>query len=432
MGENDTYQVLKQMADNMVQINKHITPKEWEEAQERVRNLAREGRRIDGAPATASIYGIMPRKATAAAVATGGMSEAEKAQARKALLAEIERMRSDETGRNAEAADRGEPEGDAGKAHPQAGADGVPEATAGGDRKRGNADRGDQAAPAGSGTARKHRKKEGTRDRRNASCKLTLEQEEALFEEYCSTTATYPELAQKYGIGQTSLKRYLGRQRKIALSEGRELADKPKRKIVPQRKRLLRLTPEQAQEILRRRKAGEKTPDIAAEYGVTKWILNDEIYRQIGKTKSGHRVLTEDEKVQIVTEYVNGERAKATCKKWSIGADTLRKLVAEAGYKMRKPGFTQKMDVSIGKIEYPRLAEWMRTSGTSLQDLAEKTDASYANMRGWIYGGCGRSLPKFVIDALIEMTGMRYEILFERGMENAERQTDGCAEVRDL
>lgn len=85
-----------------------------------------------------------------------------------------------------EADDPGKPEGDAGKADDQAGADGVRQAPAGRDRERGNEDRG--SAPE-TGPVRK---------RKNG--KLTTAQIQEIYARYMASGVTQGQLAQEYGV----------------------------------------------------------------------------------------------------------------------------------------------------------------------------------------------------------------------------------------
>ena len=219
-----TAQALRTMAANARVQNGHITPKDWQEARERVAENETKGYRLDGMPKS-SIYGVRPRSeeeqrkareraALMAAIAdykaeqkqpepeqkpveaeqNSNLMEAlrqmQENQARlEALVAGLMAKKEEEqhaAGSNGEADDPGKPEGHAGKADDQAGADGVRQAPAGRDRERGDEDRG--SAPE-TGPVR--------RDKRG---KLTAAQIQEIYARYMAGGVTQGQLAQEYGV----------------------------------------------------------------------------------------------------------------------------------------------------------------------------------------------------------------------------------------
>lgn len=223
----------------------HIHPREYERARERVAENEAKGYRLDGMPQS-SIYGVRPRSeeeqrkareraALMAAIADykaeqkpvepeqkpveaeqssfaevmQRMEESEGVKAGKKRIKEIEsgcveslkaelmafiealwaEKKEEEqhaAGSNGEADDPGKPEGHAGTADDQAGADGVRPQAAGRDRERRNEDRG--SAPA-TGPVR--------RDKRG---KLTTAQIQEIYSRYMAGGVTQGQLAQEYGV----------------------------------------------------------------------------------------------------------------------------------------------------------------------------------------------------------------------------------------
>lgn len=229
-----TAQALQTMAANARVQNGHITPRDWQEASARVAENEAKGYRLDGMPKS-SIYGVRPRseeerrKAEKRAALMAAIEECKAAknaqkpeeepaqaeeepeqmpveaeqngnlmealrqmqenQARlEALVAGLMAKKEEEhaAGSNGEADAPGKPEGNAGKADDQAGADGVRQAPAGRDRERGNEDRG--SAPE-TGPVR--------RDKRG---KLTTAQMQEIYARYMAGGVTQGQLAQEYGV----------------------------------------------------------------------------------------------------------------------------------------------------------------------------------------------------------------------------------------
>lgn len=139
MYEEASYRVLKQMANNMVQINKSITPSEWDAARERVAELEAHGKRLDGAPKTASIYGVAKRPAP---------------RTMEQLIADWEASGYAEHGG---AQDAGEDAGSAGEVEAQEDGYGVAEGQASADREREQANQ--QAGADDSGTVKPSRRR---------------------------------------------------------------------------------------------------------------------------------------------------------------------------------------------------------------------------------------------------------------------------------
>lgn len=411
------YQVLKQLSESGPRFAKELRQNEWAEAQRRIEENRAKGYRIDGMPSNVSYMGVVPRSMRP--VPEPEQQEGpSKEEMKAALLAELAAYRKEQeeranAERNAEADDRGEPEGRAGAPDEEAGGNGTAAQAAGGDRERWNEDRGAaQAAERSRGEREPRPKARAGITNNGRPAKLSKEQKAEMYREYCTTTITQPELAEKYGVHIKTVERILADARIEAARAGIVIAKKPKR----ERPRQLHLTEEQAEAIVERRRAGEKTEDIARELGVSKYQLNDEIYRVHGKTKEGHAKLTDEQRRQIAEEYVGGQMAKATCKKWHIGPHTLKEIVQEAGYEMRDARNVagSLRPETVEKIEFPNLAEWMLEQNMNVQKLAEMADVKYSAMRRWIYCGESHFMNKKAIDALLEMTGMEYQVLFAR------------------
>ena len=199
-----SYAALRNMAENTPSVNKKLVgEREMHRARALLREYNAKGYRIDGAPATASIYGVMPRKAEPAP------SEPSKEEIKAGLLAELaawkkereeERERAE---RNAEADQSGEPERRAGQADKKTGADGVRPKAAGRDRQRRNANRGTAH------TAERSRGEGKHREQARARGKLSAEQKAEIFREYCATEVKQSELTERYGVSIGTIKRAL-------------------------------------------------------------------------------------------------------------------------------------------------------------------------------------------------------------------------------
>lgn len=183
LNEMQQYEVLHGMAENAIKQTPHIRPDEWRAAAARVQKLAEQGRRLDGAPASAGIYGVGGGM-TAAAVTVkkkpGTMEE---------YIAQLEREAAH--GRDAKAEDTGEPAEDAGKAACEASGDGPREEAAGRDRKRRLPDREDRADAQGRGEAKR---------RKGAPPKLSEEQRAQVVREYLEEGKTCVQIAAERGV----------------------------------------------------------------------------------------------------------------------------------------------------------------------------------------------------------------------------------------
>lgn len=185
--ERQQYETLHGMAEQARKQTPHIRPDEWRAAGEGIRGLAEQGRRLDGAPASASIYGVGGGM-TAAAVAVK-----KRPMTMEEFIAQLEREGAN--GGNEKAENFGEYAGDAGKAARQARGDGEGQTPAGGDRERWLRNR-----------------EAGAYDRRRAGRpkKISDEQRAAIMREYIETGRSCRQIAKEYGVNGQTVLRILG------------------------------------------------------------------------------------------------------------------------------------------------------------------------------------------------------------------------------
>lgn len=534
-----SYAALRSMAENTPSVNKKLVgEREMHRARALLREYNAKGYRIDGAPATASIYGVMPRKAAPAP------SEPSKEEIKAGLLAELaawkkereeERERAE---RNAETAQRGEPERRAGQADEEAGADGVRPKAAGRDRKRRNANRGTAQKAERSRGEGKHREqararvkvkqigKQGVRGPNKTAPELTQEQEAAIYEEYAAGS-TIPQLREKYGLTRHYVESAIeaeGRRRggdgiirkhasptkhglsaetqaaifdayaagetAIALAEQfgisryhtekiieteakRRGVEKPKhayRKETrlsaeeqaqfyqeyattpvsvdelarkwdigsgtawryiqkarlngaeaetpkpKQSRRTVQLPEEQVREYARRRDMGESTAELAKELGVSLYALRSEFRRVVGNSKHGHNALTAEDKAELVNKYKAGVRYRELARLYHISSWTITQILDAAGIAQRGTNPRRGITTSevAKRIEFPALGKWMEEQGMSICTLAERIGTSAPTTYRWLTQGDSKHMTKGAIDALMEMTGLEYPVLFAR------------------
>lgn len=75
---------------------------------------------------------------------------------------------------------------------------------------------------------------------------------------------------------------------------------------------------------------------------------------------------------------------------------------------------------SMDKIPFPGLRKWLIDNGVTIAEAADVCGVAYSSMRAYFYRRDPRDghhsrcniMPKYVIDRLIEWTGMTYEQLF--------------------
>lgn len=407
--EDIAYKTLKSLSRTAESQAPHISPTEWKEANERVRALRAQGKRLDGAPARASVYGVRPKSETA--------TEEDKTRQRNDLMAALAAYRAatkeegnDEAGSNGQAYDGGKSQGGPDEADRKAGGDGVCAKAPGRDRKRGNEDRGAEKAAGACRAARTDGKKGGPRGKG-----LNREQQEEFYREYSTTDRTMPEMCEKWGIGESAGWRYV----KDARLRGGGKAEKPKRS-----KRTLRITDDEIRELARRRREGESSADLAAEYNVSRYVIRTEIKRVCGPSRYV-RELTAEEKRQIVAQYLRGDIAADIKATWRIGQSTLNNVIIEAGAPLRdaEPARTpgSMMPWVAQDIAFPRLAGWMVEFGYNIQTLADEIEVKATTLYRWLREDAGDHMTKGAIDKLIALTGIDYPVLFrEKEREKAD------------
>lgn len=397
--EELAYEALQNMARNVPRFSKTLTPGEWAAARKRVEENRAKGYRIDGAPATANIYGVMRRTMNAAPAVH--LSD-ERVEQRDRMAAALEKLRKekeaeDAAGSNGEGNDSAEPERRAGKADNEAGADGVRAKAAGRDRERGDKDRGTAQKAAGGGgkgkdreqaRARVKEKKDGAHCLRGLGKKapdLSAESRAAIYDEYANG-ATVIALKEKYGMSRYHVEqiidneagrrgvekpKHIGRpeprlnadeqaqfyleyvtmpvsvdelSRKWGIGNGAawryiqkaRLNGTDAEKDKPRKsRRTLQLSDEQIRELARRRDMGESTEKIAGELGVSKYALRSEFRRVVGKSKHGHNTLTAEDKAELVNKYKAGVRYRELARLYHISSQTITQILDAAGIAQR-------------------------------------------------------------------------------------------------
>ena len=240
LNELQQYEVLHGMAENAIKQTPHIRPDEWRAAAARVQKLAEQGRRLDGAPASAGIYGV-----------GGGMTAAavtvkKKPRTMEEFIAQLER--EDTHGRDAKAEDTGEPAEDAGKAACEASGDGPREEAAGRDRKRRLSHRETGADAEGGGKPKR---------RKGAPPKLNEEQRAQVVREYLEEGKTCIQIAAERGVHWHTIERIL-----------KETKNERGETVTQCRERMRR------EQIIAQWRQGVAMREIAQEIGVTKsWVL---------------------------------------------------------------------------------------------------------------------------------------------------------------
>lgn len=402
--EEGSYAALRNMDENTPSVNKKIVgKKEMHRARALLREYNEKGYRIDGAPATASIYGVMPRKPAPAP------SEPSKEDIKAGLLAELaawkkereeERERAE---RNAEAAQRGEPERRAGQADEEAGADGVRPKAAGRDRQRRNANR---------GTAQKAERSRGEgkhREQARARGKLSAEQRAEIFREYYANEVSRKELAKKYGVSKATVDKLLTEMKEAAVLRGEAIPRKPAkvrtisegnenaraRVKVKQigalgvrgpNKTAPELTQEQEAAVYEEYAAGSTIPQLREKYGLTRHYVEaaieaegrrrggDGIFRKhASPTKHG---LSAETQAAIFDAYAAGETAIALAERFGINRYHTEKIIdAEAKRRgVEKPKHAYRKETRLSAEEQAQFYQEYATTPVSVDELARKWD----------------------------------------------------------
>ena len=406
--EEGSYAALRSMAENTPSVNKKLVgEKEMHRARALLREYNAKGYRIDGAPATASIYGVMPRKTAPAP------SEPSKEEIKAGLLAELaawkkereeERERAE---RNAEADQRGEPERRAGQADKETGADGVRPKAAGRDRKRRNEDRGTAQKAEGSRGEGKHREqararvkvkqigKQGARGPGKNAPELTQEQEAAIYEEYAAGS-TIPQLREKYGLTRHYVEAAIEAEGRRRGGEGiiRKHASPTKHG----------LSAETQTAIFDAYAAGETAIALAERYGISRYhtekIIETEAKRRgVEKPKHPGRKetrLSAEEQAQVYQEYATTPvSVDELARKWDIGFGTAWRYIQKArlnGAEAETPKPKQSRRMVQLPEEQVREYARRRDMGESTAVLAEELGVSLYALRSEFRRVVGNSM----------------------------------------
>lgn len=333
--EQYQYDMLQKLASAATRQTPFMNAKDWAKARERVAEYARTGKRLDGAPATASIYGVVRKQENVDAPAESVTmpEESEKERQRRAFMEELAQMKREReeryaAGSDGEADDRGKPEGDAGQADAKAGADGLRPKAAGRDCERRNANRrGAKAAGVG-----KRAGADRTQTGSHGVQRIDDGIREKVFEAYAQGM-TYEQVHEQFGIARGSVAN-------IIAQKLTELPEKEQRKY---RRRNGKITPELREEIYQLYKSGKSSKEVAkcvgTCYQTVLEILHEEaaargeknVVRAAGRQERQGPHLTPEQRSEMFDEYAAGAHVKNMLKKWRISDHYMRKeLHAEA------------------------------------------------------------------------------------------------------
>lgn len=107
---------------------------------------------------------------------------------------------------------------------------------------------------------------------------------------------------------------------------------------------------------------------------------------------------------QIYARWLMGNTPKSIAEDFGIKREKVYKIINQANKpKPKRPPF-------VGV--YPNIEKWMKENGMGITKLAQECMLSYEGLRRILkgYDGCTRK----VIDRLIGVTGLTYEVLFYR------------------
>lgn len=379
-----SYAALRNMAENTPSVNKKLVgEREMHRARALLREYNAKGYRIDGAPATASIYGVMPRKAEPAP------SEPSKEEIKAGLLAELaawkkereeERERAE---RNAEADQRGEPERRAGQADKKTGADGVRPKAAGRDRQRRNANRGTAQ------TAERSRGEGKHREQARARGKLSAEQKAEIFREYCATEVKQSELTERYGVSIGTIKRALTEMKEAAVLRGELIPEKQigKQGARGPGKNAPELTQEQEAAIYEEYAAGSTIPQLREKYGLTRHYVEAAIEAE-GRRRGGEGILRKhasptkhglsaETQAAIFDAYAAGETAIALAEQFGISRYHTEKIIETEAKRrgVEKPkNHAYRKETRLSAEEQALFYQEYATTPVSVDELARKWD----------------------------------------------------------
>ena len=298
--EQMQYDTLHGMAEQARKQTPHIRPDEWRAARERIRGLAEQGRRLDGAPASASIYGVGGGM-TAAAVAVK-----KRPMTMEEFIAQLEREGAN--GGNEKAQNPGEYAGDAVEIARKARGDGEGETPAGGDRERWLQNR-----------------EAGAYDRRRAGRpkKLSDEQRAANVREYIETGKSLDQMAREYGVCAETVRR-------IAC----EFEDASGETMAKRRKR------QREEAVIAEWRKGTTTKEIVRITGLSKGAVRSLITRHRKKTgesknrkgrpAESSRKLNDEQRAAIMREYVeSGRSCRQIAIDYGVSGQTVLRILGE-------------------------------------------------------------------------------------------------------
>lgn len=117
---------------------------------------------------------------------------------------------------------------------------------------------------------------------------------------------------------------------------------------------------------------------------------------------------------QIYRDWRHGDHALTIAKRYNRSDRSIYEIITRIQYgeKMLSPRREQMFE----RMAYPAIARWMRENGKTVCGLARECGIVEASMRSYLGIRKERqsreTIPKFVIDAILRVTGMRYEHAF--------------------
>ena len=117
---------------------------------------------------------------------------------------------------------------------------------------------------------------------------------------------------------------------------------------------------------------------------------------------------------QIYRDWRHGEHTQAIARRYNRSDRSVCEIVTRIQYgeKMLSP----RRQAMFDKMAYPAIARWMSENGKTVCGLARECGIVEASMRSYLGIRKERqsreTIPKFVIDAILRVTGMRYEHAF--------------------
>lgn len=342
--EQMQYEVLHGMAEQARKQTPHIRPHEWEAARERVERLAEQGRRIDGAPASASIYGVGGGM-TAAAVAV-----TKRPMTMEAFIAQLEREGAN--GGNEKTQNPGEYAGDAGEIARKARGDGEGQTPAGGDRERWLQNR-----------------EAGAYDRRaGRPKKISDEQRAAIVQEYIETGKSQEQIAREYGVCAETVRRIL-----CEFENANETISK-------RRKR------EREEAVIAEWRKGTPTKEIVKitgmRNGAVRFVITQhrkrtgESKKRKGRPVESSRKLDNEQRAAIMREYVeSGRSCRQIAMDHGVSGQTVLRILGELRSADEETTAKHRLRMRDEAI----IAEWRK--GTLTSEIVKITGVSDGTVR---------------------------------------------------